>query len=127
MNISLIIRDMIRLRNYERIPKLPRGMLASHYEALTEDEARVVARMGARDPASVRIAMKRADAANVDELVGQLEHYRARRHIGARANKMLDRFFHSTPYHPHREEIIREVNSRPRNREIKDRLRRARL
>jgi hypothetical protein len=104
--IGAIIQFLWRIANRDKIPKLPRGMLAGHYDAITEDERRVIARMGARDPLGVRVAMKRARAGDVDELVDQLEHYKPRREILRRIDRMITRALYATDYHPHRIDIL---------------------
>jgi len=106
--IGQIIRALIRIRNYERIPKLPRGMLASKYQAIDHDESRVLARMGARDPRGVRVAMRRAGVEDVDLLVAGMDHHKARRRVRRRISSMIGRWLRATDYHPHQSEILKD-------------------
>jgi hypothetical protein len=106
--IRAIIRALTRIRNYERIPRLPRGMLASHYDGIAPEERRVIARMGARDPRGVRVAMRRARAQDVDMLVSGLQHHRARRRVRRRIDLMIGRWLRATEYPPHRREILQD-------------------
>lgn len=96
-----------RLFNRDYIPPLPRGMLATKYEDYTEDERRVMARHGARDPQGVKVAMRRAKVDTVDELVGQLDHYTPARRIKERIHRAIGRVVGGTDHPPHEKEISR--------------------
>ena len=100
------IRALWRINNYDRIPKLPRGMLASEYKTISRDEARVLARMGARCPAGVKVAMKRAGFQTAPDLARELQHYRPTHRLRERLNLMVSHFFGSQPVPPHRTEIL---------------------
>ncbi len=103
------VRALWRINNYDRIPKLPRGMLASEYKSIPRDEARVLARMGARCPAGVRVAMKRAGLQTAPDLARQLEHYTPTHRLRERLNLMVSHFFGAQPTPPHRTEILLAV------------------
>lgn len=109
MILGAIIRVLLKLHNYQKIPKLPRAMLSSEYEAVSRDERRVLARLGARSPSGIPIALRRAGAADVNELVGELEHFRPMRHIRRRFARMITRALRATDYHPHRAEILEDA------------------
>jgi hypothetical protein len=98
--------------NRDRIPPLPRGMLATRYDDIPADERRVLARMGARDPIGVRLAMKRHKAESIDDLVSKLEHYEAERRTKERINNAIGRLVGGTPYPPHQKEILRDERER---------------
>ena len=111
--------------NRDRIPKLPRGMLASHYDDIPGEERRVMARLGARDPRGVKVAMKRYGVKTIPELVALLEHQKPKRHIGHRLGLAVDRLIGSHRKNPHQAEISRQERHTARNRgivEIKERL-----
>lgn len=113
--IMKLLRVLWRLAKWERIPRLPRGMLAESYRRqLAEDEARVVSRLGARSPGGLRIAMRRAGAANVDELVEQLDHFRVRRRVMRNLDRMINRATFSTPYDPHQRAIDQAARRKSR-------------
>lgn len=95
------------LFNRDYIPPLPRGMLATKYEDYTEDERRVMARHGARDPMGVKVAMRRAKVETVEELVNQLEHYSPARRFKERLHRAIGRVVGGTDYDPHEKEIRR--------------------
>ncbi len=105
-----IWRTFVMLFNRDYIPPLPRGMLATKYEDFTEDERRVMARHGARDPMGVKVAMRRAGVTSADELVSQLEHYSPTRRIKDRINRAIGRVVGGTDHDPHEKEI-RHVGS----------------
>lgn len=94
--------------NRYRIPPLPHGMLASHYESedMTPEERRVLARLGARDPTGIKLAMRRAGVKTVDELVKHLEHYQPKRNAGDRIVSGLGKAWGGTRYHPHQKAIL---------------------
>lgn len=106
-----MLKDFFRavwnIKNYDRIPKLPSGMLAGQYHSIPRGEARVLARMGARCPAGVKFAMKRAGVDTVEDLARQLEHYQPRRRMTERLNLLVSHFFGAQPNIPHREQIQR--------------------
>jgi hypothetical protein len=119
------------LFNRDYIPPLPRGMLATAYEELTEDERRVMARHGARDPNGVKVAMRRAGVTTADELVSQLEHYTPARRIKERVHRAIGRVVGGTDYEPHEKEIRRvgsafQARQIRATKEIVDRVKRTR-
>lgn len=123
--LGAIIRSLLRIRNYERIPKLPRGMLATDYETISREDARVMARLGARSPSGVKLAVKRAGVESVEDLIRELQHYRPQRNIARRWNRMLCRLFDASDDHPHRQAVIedaRRSRRRRNNSEIEERL-----
>lgn len=107
--ILKLLRALWELRKWELIPKLPRGMLAESYRALHEDEARVAARLGARSPTGVKVALKRAGVGTIPELVAQLDHFTPRRRLLRRLDQMIDRATYSTPYHPYQRAIVTDA------------------
>lgn len=102
-----IWRTFVMLFNRDYIPPLPRGMLATHYEDFTEDERRVMARHGARDPNGVKVAMRRAGVTSIDDLVSQLDHYTPERRIKDRLNRAIGRVVGGTEHPPHEKDIRR--------------------
>lgn len=112
MLLKEFIRTVWRIRNYERIPKLPR-VLAGKYKSISTDEARVLNRLGARCPQGVQAAVRRAGVSDGGQLAGQLEHYRPARRFMARLDRLIGRFFGALDYEPHREQIA-QVGRRAR-------------
>jgi hypothetical protein len=112
--LAKLIRALWSIRNFERIPKLPRGMLAERYEEYTRQDGRVLHRLGARSPAGVKVALKRAGVGTVPELIELLDHYKPSHRFRDRLSRMAGRFFNAEDHHPHRSEILRAV--RPRGR-----------
>jgi len=111
--------------NRNRIPPLPRGMLASRYDHIPPDARRVIARLGARDVVGVGLAMKKHHAESIDELVGMLDHYEAQRNVRARFERAVGRVIGGTPYHPHEQAIrrdAREQAQRGAHKEIEQRV-----
>lgn len=102
-----------RIKNYDKIPKLPRGMLASEYEHISRDEARVLAKLGARDPAGIKRAMKRYKVSTIEELVALLEIELPRRNMLHKIRMGLGRLVGGYDYQPHAREIMQELS--PRN------------
>lgn len=120
-----LLRALLHIRNYERIPKLPRGMLASEYKALSREDARVMARLGARSPSGVHIALQRAGVDRVEELMRGLKHYRPQRHIRRRWNRIVNRFLLASDDEPHRQDVLadaRRDRRRGRHPEVEQRL-----
>lgn len=125
MILSAILRVLLRIKTRDRIPKLPRGMLASEYTSISRDDARVLARLGARSPSGVRIALQRAGVSNIRELAQQLRHYRPQRHIRQRWSRMLDRAFRASSKPLHLEDVredARHARKRRANEEVAQRL-----
>lgn len=121
--LTRFIRAVFRLLPYQRIPKLPRGMLSTHYDDLTADERRVLARYGARDPRGVAWLMKRTGAKTVEELA--LKHQQPDNQWRRRLNMLLARAAHRTTYHPHQRELMEAFRREklPHAPEIKRRIR----
>lgn len=101
-------KAFVYICNRDRIPKLPRGMLAAKYETIARPEGRVLARLGARDPLGIKVAMKRHKVETIEELVEKLEHYQPRRNIRQRILMALGRALGGYPHDPHRAEILRD-------------------
>lgn len=99
-------RTLWMILNRDRIPHLPRGMLASHYEDVSGEERRVMARFGSRDFAGVRHAMKQHGVNTLDELVSKLEHQQPQRRFRHRLNLAIGRLVGGHPTDPHRAEIM---------------------
>lgn len=102
----------IRIMNRDRIPKLPRGMLATAYDDVKADERRVMARLGSRDIAGVRRAMRRYGVQTIDELVDLLEHQKPERNTRHRLNMAIGRMIGGHETDPHRADIIKALNRR---------------
>src|SRR5690242_12714918 len=92
--------------NWHKIPPLPRGMLASKYEDVNVEERRVMARLGSRDFAGVRRAMRQHGVDTIEELVDRLEHHRPERNIGYRLKLAIGRVVGGHEVDPHRAEIM---------------------
>ena len=126
--IAAIVKALWRIRNYDRIPKLPRGMLATKYEHIPADGRRVMARLGARDPRGVAIAMRRAGVESVDDLIEQLEHFRPQHRFRARLSRAIGRVLGAYDHPPHRAELIQDAIAARRARknvEVLERLEQA--
>jgi hypothetical protein len=125
--IGKLYRALIKILPKQRIPKLPRGMLASEYNGMTLDERRVLARLGARDPKGIKLAMQRAGVGTVQELIDQLEHQQPRRDFERRLNRLICAMQNALPYDPHQREILMDARAakraqKPENVEISRRL-----
>ncbi len=115
--------------NRNRIPPLPRGMLATAYEDIPSPERRVLARLGARDPIGVKVAMRQHDAKTLEELVSKLKHYSPQRNLKKRLDMAIGRILGGFPTDPHRADILRdERHSRQsmQQKDIEQRVKRAR-
>ncbi|MBK8028192.1 MAG: hypothetical protein IPK17_01515 [Chloroflexi bacterium] len=99
----------------QRIPKLPRGLLSGEYARLSPDEARVLARLGARDPRGIAVAMKRYKVDSIDELVKLLKHHEVDRQFRQRLSALICRMTNShnfDPNAPQMRELGRELRDR---------------
>lgn len=108
--------------NRNRIPPLPRGMLASRYDPLemTAEERRVLARLGARDPMGIKLAMKRANVTTINELVAHLEHHQPKRNAEDRLLRSLGKARGGTPYHPHQRAVLAGARQSKQMRDSKE-------
>lgn len=100
------------LSNRDYIPKLPRGMLATKYEEteVSAQQWRVLDRIGARDPAGIKRAMKKYGVDNLDDLVAMLEHHKPKRHVRRRLMTALGRLAPgSYTRDPHEKEVKRAM------------------
>jgi len=112
--------------NRNRIPPLPRGMLATDYKDVASEERRVMARLGARDPKGVKAAMRRYGVSTVQELVNLLEHYKPKRNMLHRFKVGVGRLMGGFDYDPHAEEIRRAMRTpTPAQKDIQQRIKRA--
>lgn len=100
------------LSNRDYIPKLPRGMLATKYDenAVTSDQWRVLDRIGARDPAGIKRAMKKYQVDSLEDLVAVLEHHKPKRNFKRRLMTALGRLAPgSFPRDPHETDLKRAM------------------
>jgi hypothetical protein len=95
-----------KIFNRQYIPPLPR-MLATNYNSdeLTNDQSRVLARIGARDPAGIKRAFKIYQVDNINDLVAVLEHYQPRRNVRRRLYMALARLSGGYLHDPHADEV----------------------
>jgi len=105
-------------------------MLATKYDAdnVSRDEWRVLDRIGARDPAGIKRAMKRYKVDNINDLVAVLEHHQPKRKSMHRLKKALGRLVGEYNYDPHAKEIKRAFKYHLESQEnilIKNRIRKA--
>lgn len=120
--IVKLLKVLWRIKNKERIPKLPRGMLATEYREITEDQRRIMARMGIRSPSGVNLALKRAKVKTTEELIALLKHHQPRRRMGEKLCLMIGRLFGSYGYDPHRSQLIKEAKRSPADIALKTRV-----
>lgn len=115
-----------RFFNRDYIPPLPR-MYSTDFapDELTDDERRALARLGARDPRGLRLAMKRHGVDTLPDLIAVLEHHQPKRRIWHRLTFALGRLSGGVPYDPHAESITRlnkrkvdDIIARQRIREV---------
>jgi len=105
-------------------------MYAIEYDErnVTRDEWRVLDRIGARDPAGIKRAMRKYNVETLDELVKLLKHHQPERKPGQRLKKALGRMFGDYWYDPHKKEFHRAFKY-SRNAEeqiIRQRIKKAR-
>jgi hypothetical protein len=98
--IRLLYSVLLRVLPRQRIPKLPRGMLSADYPTMTHDDARVLARLGARDPRGIKVAMKRHNVSSIDELVKLLKHHEIDRQFRQRLNALICHMTRSHNFDP---------------------------
>jgi hypothetical protein len=125
--ITKLYRALYKILPKQKIPKLPRGMYSAEYSSLTTDERRVLARLGARDPRGIKLAMKRAGVDNIEALIALLEHQKPRRDFEGRLERFLCALEGSEPRHPHQRAIRADARRaqrarQPQAREISQRL-----
>lgn len=106
-------------------------MLAAKYDEsnVTRDEWRVLDRIGARDPAGIKRAMKRYKVDNINDLVAVLEHQQPKRKPFYRLKQALGRLVGDYNYDPHAREVKRAFKYHLESQEhirIKERMRKAR-
>jgi hypothetical protein len=82
-------------------------MLATKYNELdvSESEWRVLHRIGSRDPAGIRRAMKKYKVDNIQDLVAVLEHHQPERKVSQRALNAIGRLIGGYGYNPHDREL----------------------
>lgn len=120
------LKTFFYILNRDRIPKLPRGMLSSDYNHIAPDERRIMARIGARDPAGIQFAMKRYGVASKEELIALLEHQQPRRNVWHRLLSAFGRAAGGVDYVPHHEEVLQAARAQRRakkNAAVIERLR----
>ena len=99
-----------RLDHWRRLPRLPRAMYSNgDYEGLSRAERECLARVGARDKKSLKVALKRYGVDTVDELLLLLSHHKPRRDIGRRMFQALGRLFGGLEFDPHAREVREEA------------------
>lgn len=118
--IAKLWKAFARIVNRDHIPPLPRGMLSSEYADIPSEERRVMARVGARSPQGVKIAMRRYGVSTVNELVALLDHHKAKRNVMTRLQAGIRRVLGGTPYDPHAEELRRLGRNRKKDRDLKE-------
>lgn len=124
--ISKIFWYLWLIKNRDRIPVLPR-LYATKFDdtELTYEQRHILAKLGCRDIAGVRVAMKRHKVKTVTELIEKLKYYEPKRGILNRVKNALGRVAGGVDYIPYQRQILEDFrNSRDavKMREIKNRL-----
>ena len=117
--LAKIIQWLLRIKNYDKIPKLPGGMYASAYDHISPDESRVLAKFGARDPAGIKVMMRRKGVQTLEELVAILEIEQPKRHVLHRIWLGLGRLVGGYEYQPHAKELSIIPRNTRRKRQTK--------
>ena len=127
--IRKFYQAFVRIKHYDAIPKLPRGMLAIRYDPaeLTRPEREIMARLGIRDPAGVKAACKRYNVESAQELIELLEHQKPPRRILHRLWQGLGRLVGGYERPPHQDEIARLARRKhnPQYTELQERISKA--
>ena len=103
MSLRRFISVIIKLKNRDYIPKLPRGFLANpyHEDNVTAEQWRVLHRIGSRDPAGIKKALKDYDVDNIDQLIELLHHHKPSRNIKRRLRTAFCRLIGEYDHDPH--------------------------
>lgn len=72
-------------------------------DKVSRDEWRVVARLGSRDPAGIKRAMRKYDVQTIDELAKVLKHHNPERKFRHRLKKACGRMVGDYNYDPHKQ------------------------
>lgn len=108
-----IRREFFGMKTRERLPRLP-YQLANDYDRREVDEntARVFARVGARSPEGVKLALKKWKVQDVDELIALLPHQNRRANWRRRFASWYTRITGQTPYEPVVKPLMRRLRMR---------------
>jgi hypothetical protein len=92
---------LFKVKTKQRLPRIPR-MYANKYQrpAVSFDEARVFARVGARSPEGVRLVMKKFRLKSVNELIARLPHRAYRPNSRSRFRRWLQHVLGLYDYEP---------------------------
>lgn len=106
-------------------------MLASKYQEsdVTKAEWRVLHRIGARDPAGIKRAMKKYKVDNIPDLVAQLEHHQPRHRFAIRLENAIGRVLGGYKRDPHADDVRRAFKQHFEDQQyliIKERIQKAR-
>lgn len=119
MILQRLIRYLVQIYNWQRIPRLP-WMLAADYDDVDSPERRVMARVGARDPRGVKQAMRKYGVDNVNDLVALLEHQEAKQQIAERAELMANRLIGGSAQPAHQVAIMEDARRAKRRKNNDD-------
>lgn len=106
-------------------------MLATKYQEsdVTREQWRVLHRIGARDPAGIKRAMKRYKVDNIPDLVALLEHHQPRHRFAIRLENAIGRVLGGHKRDPHADDVKRAFRKSFKDQEviiIKERIQKAR-
>ncbi len=126
-----LYKTLWEITNRDNIPKLPRGMLATKYNEsdVSTEQWRVLHRIGARDPAGIKRAMKRHKVDNIPDLVALLEHHKPRHRFSIRLENAIGRVLGGHKRDPHADDVRRAFKKQFDDHEhivIKERIQKAR-
>ncbi len=111
-----LFKHLTKLTWRSRIPPLPR-MASSEYSRITPDEARVMIRYGIRSPSGLKTAMRKHQAATLDDLVMKLEHHQAKRQFQRRWRQSVQRLSGGTVSNPHTG-VIKQIAPKDKNKKL---------
>lgn len=94
-----VLDGFFRVSERDKIPRAPR-LMGTDFQTYERDVARVMSRLGIRSPDGLRHALNKYGAANVEELVSKLPHYRPEVRIYGRVRRWVQswaRLYQSPP------------------------------
>jgi len=124
--MSKILDTIYWFKNKDYIAKTP-SMYKTGYdvEQVTEEEWRVMRRLGARDPRGITRAMKKYNVDTIPELIEMLDHFEPQRRPLERLRLALARMIGGINYNPHKkamEQSFRNHRNAKQVAEIKQRM-----
>jgi hypothetical protein len=117
--LNKLLNTIYYFKNRDYIPPTPKAYKTKYStDDVTEEQWRVLRRLGARSPHGIKQALEKHNCSSVDELIEHLQHYTPQRRVKRRLWLALGRMVGGMPYDPNQSDYQKAFRKSRRAKEL---------